>query len=82
MTKSIYARLFALHGHWGELDLILQGDPIPKDLEENGKRLRRAFLAEQWKRDLQDNLNPPKRKEVRFRNAKGEEIVIDGYEVV
>jgi hypothetical protein len=81
MAKALYARYYARFGTWGQLELILQGDPIPKDLMENATRMRRAFLTEQERVEFAEKLRPgPKPKRVTFTNERGEEVTIDGFE--
>jgi hypothetical protein len=81
MAKALYARFYARFGNWGKLDLILQGDPIPKDLMENATRMRRIFLTEQERAEFVEKLRPaPKKKRVEFTNDSGEKVVIDGFE--
>jgi hypothetical protein len=79
--KKIAAVYYARFGDWPPgLLLVLRGDPVPHDLQENASRMRRVFLAEELKREIAENLNPPKRVRVSWTNDQGEEITIEGYE--
>jgi len=83
MACQIYSRLYARFGEWGQLNLILQGDPIPKDLEENAKRLRRIFLTESERSEfverVREQLSPKKKTTVTWTNDRGETCSVEGY---
>jgi hypothetical protein len=81
-TRKLYARYYARFGEWGQLDLILQGDPVPPDLLTAAKRLRAVYLAEEERRQLAENLGPkPKRIRVEWVTEDGEQVAVEGYEV-
>lgn len=80
-AKRIYARYFARFGVWGPgLLLVLNGDPIPADLEANAYRLRKIWLRVEAEKELRDELNPSNRKTVRWINDAGEEVSLEAYE--
>jgi hypothetical protein len=83
MACQVYSRYFARFGEWGQLNLILQGDPIPRDLEENAKRLRRLYLTEVERQEfgerVREQLSPRKKSTVTWVNDAGETCSVEGY---
>jgi len=58
-SKRIYAIYYARFGQWAPgLLAVLRGDPIPSDLQENAQRMRKIFLAEQARRDAEEEARP------------------------
>ena len=80
-SQKLAARYFAITGKWPPgLLLVLDGDPVPVDLQIAGERLRKVWLRVEAEKALRDELDPPKRKTVTWTNDAGEEITIEAYE--
>ena len=83
MASRIYSRLYARYGDWGQLALILGEDPIPEDLEENAKRLRRAYLTETERQEfaerVREQLSPREKMTVTWINEAGEVCSVEGH---
>jgi hypothetical protein len=83
MAKALYAKFYARFGHWGDLGLILGADPIPADLEDNARRLRRVFLTEQERQEFAEKVreqhSPRKKTTLTWVNEHGETVAIEGY---
>jgi hypothetical protein len=80
-SKKIYALYYARTGSWAPgLLLVLGGDPIPRDLEENARRMRTVFLSEELKREMHETESPRKKKTVTWVNDHGEKITLEGFE--
>lgn len=60
--------------------MVLGADPIPADLEDAARRLRKVWLRVEAEKALRDELNPPKRKTVTWVNEHGEMLSISGFE--
>ena len=81
LTKKIAAQFYARFGEWPPgLILVLGADPIPADLEEAARRLRKVWLRVEAEKELRDELNPPVRKTVTWVNENGETVSISGFE--
>jgi hypothetical protein len=81
LTKKIAAQFYARFGEYPPgLILVLGADPIPPDLEEAARRLRKVWLRVEAEKALRDELNPPKRKTVTWVNEFGETLSISGFD--
>jgi len=80
-TKKIAARYYARFGVYPPgLILVLGADPIPADLEEAARRLRKVWQRVEAEKELRDELDPPIRKTVRWVNENGDVVSISGFE--
>lgn len=83
LTHKIASRYYARFGEWPPgLILVLGADPIPPDLEEAARRLRKIWLRVEAEKELRDELNPPARKIVMWTNDAGETITLEGFEPI
>jgi len=81
LTKKIAAQFYARFGEYPPgLILVLGTDPIPSDLEEAARRLRKVWLRVEAEKALRDELDPPQPKTVKWVNEHGDVVSISGFE--